>query len=148
MQASAAGRWHAVIEIHRHTRRTEAKSMFNPAHAEPASAQPDQGFQAEVRFADVPPDVLAQEAARERRAAVPAPQTAWAAYLGRVLPSERESSAEASTDALMAATLNPLTARAHAAAIRRQALAMGDLQRVRFWDDVVSKLDYPSGMPG
>lgn len=85
--------------------------------AAPPVATHCHGFHAPVRFQDVEAEVLAREAAVER--ALPA-ELARGLLEGGALPRQ---------------------ARARVIAMRRRAIEAGDVQRVRFWADVLAALD-------
>jgi hypothetical protein len=106
--------------------------------AEPSSFS-SSGFNIGVLFADVPPEVLADEAEDEvRRAMLPAADP-WHEFVRRVLPaSEARSATEAARDLLRDG--GEVAALGRANVMRRTALAGGDVRRARFWADVAATI--------
>ncbi len=92
-------------------------------------------------FHDVPADELAREDAYEQRRGALAQGATWQSYLRRVLPALEQHSADGMASALLAAGQHPLTARAHAATMRRRAIAAGDTNGVQFWGAVTVALE-------
>lgn len=115
--------------------------MFHSAATIRAASTHCRGYNVAVMFPDVEPQELAKEAAMEgRRIEAPA-AGAWQTFICRVLPAlERHAAAELA-EGLLAAGQRPTQARAHAVAMRRQAVARGDVERARFWTDVVDALE-------
>jgi hypothetical protein len=101
------------------------------------SSVPCGGFPVAVRYLDVTPDILADEAAREAPATYPAGDV-WRSYLVRVLPAADPASASAVAARLLCAGTGEPAALAHAHAMRRAGLAGGDVRRARFWAEVAA----------
>ena len=114
--------------------------MLHSTHPALPAGAPGAGFPASLLFQDVDPDVLAREAASDVPSAAVPGADAWQAYLRRALPAMEHRSARDMAAAMLDAGHGPLSARGHAASMRRRALAAGDVTRMRFWNDVLAAL--------
>lgn len=114
--------------------------MFDTTLAFEFVPTPCRGFGVAVLFPDVEPDVLANEDAFEGRRCSATGVGAWQNFMRRVLPAMERSAPADLAEGLLAAGQSAGQARAHAAAMRRRAIAGGDVVRARFWAEVTAAL--------